>query len=223
MLLSPLVERAIELAAEWHDQTYRKSRWREVPFEIPVAEPLPRVPAMAHVTAVALLVQRDGWDDETVAAAFLHDALEDQNRFGDHLPEDLLTDLVGPGVTARVHAVTEPKYGPDGLPLPWRVRKEAYLRRLEEGPVEGLAVSLADKVHNAWTMRQGVEAGQDIFADGPGRKALSAGPEEQVWFFRAVLDVAEARRDARLDRLWDALRQEVSRFEAALASADAQG
>ena len=58
----------MELAAQWHDGTYRKSQWRDAAFEIPDGAVL-RVPVMVHVTAVALTLQRAGWDDETVAAA----------------------------------------------------------------------------------------------------------------------------------------------------------
>ena len=35
ILFSPLVEQAIELAAQWHDSTYRKSRWRDPAFDLP--------------------------------------------------------------------------------------------------------------------------------------------------------------------------------------------
>jgi hypothetical protein len=54
MIFSPMIERAVELAAEWHDRTYRKSRWRPHPFEAPATEEPGRIPVMAHVTAVAL-------------------------------------------------------------------------------------------------------------------------------------------------------------------------
>jgi (p)ppGpp synthase/HD superfamily hydrolase len=212
MPFSLLVERAIELAAEWHDQTYRKSRWREVPFDAPEAANPLRIPVMAHVTTVALTVQRAGWDDETVAAAFLHDVLEDRNRFGDHMAEDSLTTMMGEEVTRRVRYLTEPQFDERGEPLPWRIRKETYLARLREAPVEALAISLADKLHNAWTMNQALQAGHDLFTPAPGRKPLSAGPADQLWFFRAVLEVASSGTDARLDALRQRLASEIERF-----------
>src|SRR5690554_6844601 len=89
---SPIIEQATELAAQWHDGTYRKSRWREEAFRVPEGEKL-LVPAITHVTTVAMIVQRAGWDDITVAAAFLHDILEDPNRYGDYLPADVLRTL----------------------------------------------------------------------------------------------------------------------------------
>lgn len=212
MIFSPMVERAIELAAEWHDRTYRKSRWRPHPFDAPAGEEAGRIPVMAHVTAVALSTLRAGWEDEVVAAAFLHDVLEDRNRFGDHMTERSLETLMGEEVTVLVQGVTEPKFGDDGKPLPWRQRKETYLDTLQAAPVGALAISLADKLHNAWTMAQGLEAGSDIFTPGRGRTALSAGPVDQLWFYRAVLTASQAAEDPRLPPMREALDAEVARF-----------
>jgi (p)ppGpp synthase/HD superfamily hydrolase len=212
--LPPLIERAIELAAEWHEGTYRKSRWRAAPFE-PPPEVILDVPVMAHVTAVAMAVQRAGWPDRVVAAAFLHDVLEDRNRFGDAMPREKLVAEVGVEVADLVAVVSEPKRDADGRPLPWRSRKDAYLSQLRAGPDEAAAVSLADKIHNAWTMNESLGAGVPIFAAAPGRRALSAGPDQQAWFLRAVLDSAGRRRDDRLAGLRSQLETEIARFERA--------
>lgn len=213
-LFSPLVERAVEAAAEWHDATYRKGRWRDPVVEAPDGT-APRVPAMAHVTAVALTVQRAGWNDEAVAAAFLHDALEDANRYGHALTPATLAALVGERVARIVEAVTEPKRDATGAWLPWRVRKETYLERLAAGPEEAAAVSLADKLHNAYSMASSLETGVDIFTDGPGRRALSAGPEDQRWFFSEALDVTRRHADPRLVPMRERLAEEVARFATA--------
>ena len=209
-LFSPLVERAIETAAEWHAGTFRKGRWTDPCAPPPGAGPA-SVPAMAHLTAVALVVQRAGWDDATVAAAFLHDALEDPDRFGRYLDRDALAAHVGEDVVRIVEAVSEPKLV-DGETLPWRTRKEAYLARLGAGPPEAAAVSLADKLHNAYSMASSLEAGVDIFTSAPGRRALSAGPEAQLWFFRSVRQATERHRDPRLGPMRLRVDQEVRRF-----------
>ena len=147
-------------------------------------------------------------------ACLLHDALEDGNRHGDALGRATLVALVGEPVVRIVEAVSEPKRDDDGAWLPWRVRKEAYLRSLAAGPPEAVAVSLADKLHNAYAMASSLEAGIDIFTSAPGRKALSAGPEDQLWFFEAVLDESRRLDDPRLGALRDRLRAEVDRFAA---------
>jgi len=210
-VFSPLVERAIETAAEWHDGTFRKSRWSE-PVVVPPEGGASQVPAMAHLAAVALTVQRAGWGDEAVAAAFVHDAREDATRSRQRLARETLAARLGETVTAIVEAVSEPKTDDMGEPLPWRARKEAYLGHLADGLPDAVAVSLADKLHNAYAMASALEAGIDIFSPAPGRRALSAGPEDQRWFFEAVLEVSERFEDPRLSALRARLRVEVERF-----------
>jgi hypothetical protein len=222
-LFSPLLEHAAEFAAEWHSGTYRKSRWRPCPYLPPdeqvdgLPEDAVRVPMMAHVTSVAMTVMRAGFPDETVAAAFLHDVLEDENQFGQTISAADLAALFGGEVVAQVETVSEPKRGPDGRMLPWKQRKESYVWALQNGPLGAAAISLADKLHNLWTMNEGLAAGCDIFArtrypDGSPR-GLSAGPEQQRWYFGAVLAATEVHDDPRLDRLRDRLRAELARFD----------
>jgi (p)ppGpp synthase/HD superfamily hydrolase len=209
---SALIERAIELSAEWHDQTYRKSRWRDA-VVVPESYGAAGVPIVAHLAAVAMTVARAGWDEAVVAAAFLHDVLEDRNRFGDHMAEETLIALVGEEVTHYVIGVTEPQFDDLGKPLPWRTRKDTYLDTLAEASDESVAISLADKMHNAWSMVRSLEAGVDIFTRGENRRPLSAGPVEQSWFYRQVIDLSTERKDARLDGLRAQLVAEVGRFE----------
>ena len=209
---SPLIELATELSSQWHDGTYRKNRWRDRPFETPGNEHV-RVPVMAHVTSVAMIVQRAGWDDVTIAAAFLHDVIEDANRFGSELRAQDLASTIGTEVTERVLEVTEDKYDTQGKPRPWKIRKVDYLSRLETASDEGVAISVADKLHNCWTMNRAMARGMNIFVRGPHRSALNAGPEEQIWYFREVLRIVHSRTDERLTRLGVRLADEVDRFE----------
>lgn len=211
MLLNPLIEQAAELAAQWHDVTYRKGCWRELPFAQP-AEIVAQVPVMAHLTTVALILQRAGWDDSTVAAGFLHDLLEDTNCRGERMDFERLAGAVGEEVARLVRGVTEPKLNEEGHPLPWRDRKVAYLAHLQDCRAEVLAISLADKLHNLWTMNQALALGTDIFTPGPGRRALSAGPTEQRWYYENVLAAAQACEDERLDPLRDEVAAQLHRF-----------
>lgn len=208
---SPLVEQAIELAAQWHEGTYRKSCWRDAAFDLPGGEAL-RVPAMAHVTAVANIVQRCGWGEVAVAAAFLHDTLEDPNRWGGYLPAEALRQTVGEEVTGLVLAVTEQKFDEGGHARTWRERKEGYLAGLRAAPAAALAISLADKLHNLWTMNRALESGIDIFTPAADRRGLSAGPADQRWFFEAVLEVSRIQTDPRFDSLRAALLREMEEF-----------
>lgn len=211
MIFSPLIEHAIEVSAQWHDRTYRKSRWRDPAFEVPPEEVL-HVPVMAHVTAVALLVQRAGWDDTTVAAAFLHDVIEDVNVHGAAMRREQLGRLLGEEVLARVLVVTEQKYDAAGAPRSWQARKEGYVAQLRRGTAEAVAISLADKLHNLWSINRALEAGIDVFRSAPGRRGLSAGPAEQLWFHTAVLEASRTFTDPRLEPMRAELARELDRF-----------
>ena len=210
-LFSPLLDQAIELASQWHDQTYRKSHWRPPPFQQEAVSDI-RIPVMAHLTAVATLLLRNGWDDHTVAAGFLHDILEDANAAGQYLSADRLRKLMGDRVTELVLAVSEKKFDDHGQPLRWQARKEAYIESLRKSAEEAVAISLADKLHNLWTMNQGLRLGIDIFSSDHGRRGLSAGPEQQFWFYSTVLDVSRSFSSSRLQSLQIRLENELDRF-----------
>lgn len=210
-LFSPLVEHAIELSAQWHDQTYRKKRWRDAPFEVPPHVIL-RVPVMAHVTAVALTVQRAGWEDEAVAAAFLHDVLEDANRYGQTLRSEELRELLGEDVLRHVREVTEQQFDEDDRPIEWRVRKVRYVAQVREASPGSAAISLADKLHNLWSINQGLATGVDVFTEDRVGRGLSYGPQEQLWFHEAVLQATRAHDDPRLIPMRDRLAGEIEAF-----------
>ncbi|MFB6231065.1 MAG: HD domain-containing protein [Salinibacter sp.] len=204
-LFSPLIEHAIELSAQWHDGTYRKGAWRDPAFEVPRGEEI-QIPVIAHLAAVASIVRRAGWGEITVAAAYLHDAIEDMNQHGQRLRRKQLRDAVGAEVARLVAQVSERKLDDDGQMRPWRVRKEDYLEGIRSGSPEAAAISLADKIHNLWSITQSLEAGEDIFA------ALSAGPDEQHWFHRAVLEASTHHDDPRLEPMRERLQREIERF-----------
>jgi len=211
-MLSSLIEKAVELSMQWHDKTYRKFRWRKAPFKLPVGKQV-KVPVSAHTSMVGLLVAQAGWDEVTIAAAFLHDVIEDRNVADQHLRREQLAELMGEEVTALVEEVTERKRTALGVPRSWEARKEGYVEVLRGGSDEAVAISLADKLHNLWTMNQTLKEGVNPFLEGRHRTALSRGPEAQEHFFQAVLDASEHHEDPRLVSLRDAVKAELGVFK----------
>ncbi len=211
-LFSPLVEQAAELASEWHDGTYRKGRWREPVFALADGTH-PRVPMIAHVATVAMTVQRAGFDDETVAAAYLHDTVEDAHASGVQMRADVIREVLSERVASLILAVSEPVASPGSPKLDWQARKDGYLDALRTGSPSAAAISLADKLHNLWTTCESLAAGIDVFTSTPTRRGLSAGPDRQRWFYHAVLDATSHHPDERLDALRDELRGQLARFD----------
>lgn len=209
---SPLVEQAIELAAEWHAGTYRKGRWRQPSYALSNGD-APKTPVIAHVTAVAMTVQRAGWDDATVAAAFLHDILEDPNQLNQTMSFEQLAEAIGRDVAQLVSEVSEAKTDKQGNPQKWKARKDGYIEGLRRHSIEAAAISLADKIHNLWSMNKTLETGIDIFKTTNKRRGLSAGGGPQRWFYNAVYEATLHHEDPRINAMQVRFKKELEQFE----------
>ena len=101
-----------------------------------------RVPYAVHPLRVVGRVQAWGLDDpEVLAAAALHDVVEDTKVTLDEVRRGF-----GPRVAALVDALTHP-HG-----LAPRDRTAVILARLREAPLEALVVKLADRLDNVLDM-----------------------------------------------------------------------
>ena len=210
-LLSELVEQAIELAAQWHDGTYRKGTWRPSPFSLPDNEPV-KAPVMTHLTAAAFSVQQAGWDETTIAATFLHDILEDPNKYGEYLSMQQLINVVGEEVTQLVLYLTEQKFTAQGETRKWKERKVDYIENISSFDPRAVAICLADKHHNLWSMNKSLQKGIDIFKSTKTRKKLGSNRNEQIWFFSSVLDASSSFSDLKLIPLRNQLQSELELF-----------
>ena len=209
IFLSPIVEQAIEFAARWHANTFRKSAWRTTVVK---GDEQVTVPTISHVSMVAMIIARCGFDDKTVAAAYLHDVVEDANGNGAHINIDELAAIFDGEVAAIVDTVSEIKRTASGKMLGWKSRKTAYVRSIRDGSISAKAVSLADKIHNLWTINQGLANSTPIFQGSESVKRLSAGPVEQLWFFEAVLEATDDQ-DERVQKLRRELASEIEKFK----------
>jgi (p)ppGpp synthase/HD superfamily hydrolase len=122
MFKSSLLERALRIAVVAHHGDIRK---------------VEGIPYILHPVAVALRLQKYGFSDEVVAAALVHDVLEDT----DYPPQELRKEL-GLKVYTIVVAVTNDSR------LSWDEKKKKYIETVRRGPEGAKAVALADKIHN---------------------------------------------------------------------------
>ena len=206
---SPLIEKAIEFASRWHEGTYRKSAWRTDAIE---GEDRIRIPAISHVTAVAMIVARMGFDETTIAAAFLHDTVEDPNQHGHYISLSTIETMFGEDVSQMVGSLTEIKRNAQGEYHSWETRKTGYVAALRTASTGAKAISLADKVHNLWTMNQALARELPIFEGSETLKAMSAGPQQQRWYFEEILDATSGVDDVRVQSLRSLLAAEVDAF-----------
>lgn len=136
------------------------------------------IPYLAHLLAVTALVLEDGGDEDQAIAALLHDAVEDQGGY------DLLETIrqrFGDRVADIVAGLTDAYVRPKP---PWRERKEGYISHLRQASEEVIRVSLADKLHNARSIRRDlILEGNDLW------DRFRGGKEGTLWYYRTLLDV----------------------------------
>lgn len=132
-LLPEVVYRAICLAASAHRTQTRKAS---------------DLPYISHPAAVAsILVQAGVTNPNIIAAAWLHDVVEDTAV----TIEDIAAQFPAEVVTL-VDFMSETKRDQSGTRLSWAERKAAHIRKMATASVEARTIMLADKLHNMTTM-----------------------------------------------------------------------
>jgi guanosine-3',5'-bis(diphosphate) 3'-pyrophosphohydrolase len=185
-----LLERALRIAANAHRDQVRKGG---------------NVPYFAHSAAVALILARLGFPDESLlAAALLHDVVEDTDVTLDQLAAQFPAEVI-----EAVAALSETKNDSEGRLRPWEDRKAEHLHHIAAAPWNARAIALADKLHNMETMRC------DLATGTVSLSAFRAPPDRLLWYYRSMIDAA-AQDDARLRLLAEACRAEWKRLAAAL-------
>lgn len=143
------------------------------------------IPYVSHLLAVSGSVLEAGGDEDQAIAGLLHDVVEDQGgmpraedvraRFGDRVADIVL------GCSDSVSEDPEHK-------APYAERKAAHVAHLREASDDVLLVTAADKLHNARAIQT------DLLSDGPEMlQRFNGEPDQILAYYRAILDVLEAR------------------------------
>ena len=174
-------DRALRIAMRAHERQHRKSD-HDLPY-------------ITHLIAVATIVATHGFSATTVAAAYLHDVLEDTAWS----TEDLLATGVEQCVLDIVRECSEA-----AKLLSWRERKRDLISRMHTYSREAAVVMCADKLHNASsTLPHILERGPKI-----GWSHLGSDPKSQLWWYTSCV---EALRPHALPhhRLFEAVVQQL--------------
>ena len=179
---SELLERAYSVAVEAHRGQLRKDR---------------SSPYVGHPLAVAELLSGAGLDEATIAAAILHDVVEDSElRLGD------VVEGFGLEVGELVGALTDDRDLSD-----YEERKREHRARVEEAGPKAAAIYAADKLVNVRDMRA-------LYADLGEAVAgrFNAPVDVRVGLWREDLEMLE-RLVPELEIVPE-LREELDRFQA---------
>ena len=166
-LFGPLSQRAIRRAAEWHRGQVRRGSG---------------VPYVEHVYAVALILDRAGFDEEVVVAGVLHDAVEDTEA-----TMGQVRDEFGPRVASLVGHCSEVKLDADGRIRPWAGRKRDHLSALSTAPSEAAAIVLADKLHNLLSIKLDLDEGRPVWS------TFHADRAEVLAYYRGAIEVCAGK------------------------------
>lgn len=146
-----LYEQAVSIALHAHRDQVRKNDGS---------------PYIVHPLSVANMLARVGMNEEVVAAAVVHDVLEDTA-----VTQEELLEKLGPVVTTYVVALSEDKN------LDWHTRKQNYIQNVTRAGEPVWAISVADKIHNAESLLVSLEAeGEVVWTK------FNKGKEDKMWF-----------------------------------------
>jgi guanosine-3',5'-bis(diphosphate) 3'-pyrophosphohydrolase len=186
-LIGPRLERALRSSARWHAGQTRKGS---------------AIPHFEHAAAVAMILDRAGFDEDVVIAGLLHDVVEDTDA--------TLADVqagFGTAVAEIVDLCSEIKYDAGGRKRPWIDRKRDHLAALAGASPSAWAVILADKLHNLTCIELDLAEGRPVWDQ------FNADRTQVLWYYRATID-ARGAGDPRIESLAAACRQVLDRIEA---------
>ena len=166
-----LKQKAVQVAITLHNGQYRKV----------VDENGSNIPFSVHPIAVGFLLEDYAYKPEVVIAGMLHDVLEDVEGYTYEMMRADFTQHIADIVQGVTHEYKES----------WKQTRVAYLKNLEDGSLDSLAVAVADKIHNASSMTQGarIHGKQGMWSQFKS----SADPSQHLWFYESVHAIAQKR------------------------------
>lgn len=153
-----VIEKALQIASMAHENQYRKQS---------------RIPYITHPVAVGMMLIKEGYDEEMIAAGILHDTVEDTA-----LSLSDIENLFGARIAEIVKGCSEPDKS-----LSWEERKKHTIEYLKTAPLEIRAVACADKLHNIRSIIADYEEiGNKVW------EKFKRGKEQQKWYYTNVAD-----------------------------------
>ncbi len=183
-----LFEKAVQFASEAHSGVVRRGK---------------TIPYLLHPLEAAVIVSSVSEDPELLAAAVLHDVVEDTP-----VTLDEISDVFGYRIAAIVDVLTD-RFTPSHVGLSpresWRLRKEDSLARIEAASRDVKIVVLGDKLSNMRSIARDAEKQGDRLWS-----SFKAGSREAIgWYYlgltNALRDVSDLEPWKELNKLTSAL------------------
>lgn len=163
-----LVSKAIAFAVNAHDGMRRKKS---------------NVPYILHPMEAAVIVGAMTDNQEAIAAAALHDVVEDTN-----VTIEVIEEKFGARVRELVEAETEDKRADLPPETTWRVRKEESLLVLQNtNDLDVLMVWLGDKLANMRSIYREFKVEGSAMWQHFNQKDVS----QQAWYYRSIMELTQ--------------------------------
>ena len=159
-----IVEKATVYAARCHSGQLRKGAG---------------VPYILHLMETAAIVSTMTADCNIIAAAMLHDVLEDTGA----APEEI-AELFGETVAALVSAESENKRLDRPKSETWAIRKQETLDRLAAANEMTKMIAMGDKLSNLRSMHRDIL----VMGDGLWQRFNQHDPKMHEWYYRGVAE-----------------------------------
>jgi (p)ppGpp synthase/HD superfamily hydrolase len=186
-LFSGLLEKAFRLAARSHRNQTRKGS---------------DLPYVVHPCAVMLILQRAGiTDDEILAAALLHDVVEDTDCTLEEIAAEFPANVVD-----WVRQTSEQKDDEAGKHRPWIDRKREHLAHAAHADWQARAIILADKLHNLISILYDLERNNAVW------ERFNAPPSAFLWYNASMIEAASTDDRDELETLAAAGRAVVAQL-----------
>ena len=133
----------------------------------------PDKPMIMHPIGVGQLLKSFGYDDNVIAAGFLHDVVEDTK----YTIEDIEKEF-GSDIASLVMGASEPDKS-----LSWEERKKHTIEETKKLPLRNKVVICADKINNLEDlMIKFMKSGSRDFS------SFKRGEEKQKWYYKSVYE-----------------------------------
>ncbi len=158
------IESAIAFALEAHSGVCRTST---------------SIPYILHPLEAAAIASSLTSDEEVIAAAVLHDVLEDTKR-----PEDEIRTRFGERVLRLVKSDTENKRRDRPAAETWKIRKRETIDYLRSAPADEMIVIFSDKLANLRAIwNDYLTIWEELW-----QRFKEPNPKEQLWYYTGIFE-----------------------------------
>ena len=178
-------DRAVIFATIAHEGQFRKGT--EIPY-------------ILHPVEAAAIVGTMTSDEAVLAAAVLHDTLEDTDTTaGD------IADLFGTRIARLVQMLSEQKRRDLPAAITWKIRKQETLEHLAQADADVQMITLGDKLSNIRAIRRDYEA----LGDALWQRFNQKDKLQHKWYYEGIAAALWALREEDAYKEYCALVQQV--------------